>query len=226
MKRLPLIVFCLLLLPSLQAQRISSYAVAGVIASQIEGDELKGFSHWGLHGGVGAIAQLDDIDRWSLSLEADYSCRGIYNQKYSADNYYNIDMDLHYVDIPLTLFFRDPFGGLQIGVGAVYSRLVSQPHGTLKYRPDYFFPDTNDMQFLKNDLSGALEVRFNIWKGLQFSTRFQYSLLPIKKQWHFYSGEKVWANNCYNSSLTFRLLWQFGYEDKPSHYKHNKKRRR
>ena len=91
MKRLPLIVFCLLLLPSLQAQRISSYAVAGVIASQIEGDELKGFSHWGLHGGVGAIAQLDDIDRWSLSLEADYSCRGIYNQKYSADNYYNID---------------------------------------------------------------------------------------------------------------------------------------
>lgn len=226
MKRLILSAFFLLLTLSMQAQSISAYVTAGAIASQVEGDELKGFSHWGLHGGVGTIFQLDDIDRWALSIETDYSCRGIYNYKYSTENYYNIDLDLHYVDIPVTFFFRDPFGGLRIGAGLVYSRLTSQPHGNLEYRPNFFSPDTNDMSFLKNDLAGALEIRFDIWRGLQFSARFQYSLIPIKKDWHFQYSEEVWANDCYNSSLTFRLLWQFGYDDKPSHYNRYKKRRR
>ena len=218
-------VFLLLALP-MQGQRITAYATIGGIASQVEGDELKGFSHWGLHGGVGAAAFFDNNDRWILTIETDYSCRGIYNHKYGIDNLYNIDLDLHYVDIPVTFFFRDPYGGLQIGAGVVYSRLVAQPHGTIEYRPTYFLPDTNDMTFLKNDVAGAIEIRFSIWRNLQFSTRFQYSIIPIKKDWHFlFDGEQPWSNNCYNSSLTFRLLWQFGYEDKPLYHKKYRRRR-
>ena len=50
----------------IQAQRIHAYTFAGGIASQVEGDELKGFNHWGFTGGVGAVADLDDHDMWSL----------------------------------------------------------------------------------------------------------------------------------------------------------------
>ena len=161
-----------------------------------------------------------------MTVETDYSCRGIYNKKHNTENYYNIDLDLHYVDIPLTFFFRDPYGGLRIGLGAVYSRLVSQPHGTIEYHPTYFVPDSTDMKFLKNDLAGALEIRFDIWKGLQFSSRLQFSLIPIKKDWHFQSGDETWSNDCFNTSLTFRLLWEFGYNDRPSsHYKYKRRRR-
>ncbi|MBO4599386.1 MAG: hypothetical protein J5641_01475, partial [Bacteroidales bacterium] len=86
---LPLLISILL---PVQAQRIHAYATAGTITSQIEGDELKGFNHWGFAGGVGAIADLDNHDTWSLAIETAYSCRGIYNHKYSPSNYYNIDL--------------------------------------------------------------------------------------------------------------------------------------
>lgn len=226
MKRLLIyIILSLGLLPA-TAQRINAYVAAGAITSQVEGDELKGFSHWGLHGGVGAWVHLDEKDCWALTIETDYSCRGIFNKRYSLENYYNIDMNLHYVDIPLTLFFRDPYGGLRIGAGVVYSRLVSQPHGSISYNPRYFIPDTTDMAFLKNDLAAAIEARFYIWRGLQLSTRFQYSLIPVKKDWHFQFEDNVWANNCYNSSLSLRLIWQFGYQDSHSRSKRYRNSRR
>ena len=209
----------------LQAQRIHAYTFAGGAASQIEGDELKGFNHWGFAGGVGAIADLDDRDMWSLTVETGYSCRGIFNNKHNNENYYNISLNLHYVDIPLTLFFHDPYGGLRIGVGLVYSRLVRQPHGNAYYNPLFFIPDTTDMTFLKNDFAPAVEFRFNIWKGLQFSTRYQYSIIPIKRDWKYQYADKTFYNDFYNSSLTFRLLWQFG-EDNQSKYKYKKASRR
>lgn len=197
----------------LQAQRINGYVALGTVASQVEGDELKGFNHWNLAGGVGAIAHLDDYQRWSLSVETDYSCRGTYNKKYNYLNYYNINLDLHYVDIPLILHFRDPYGGMLIGVGLVYSRLVKQPHDTISFNPNYFTPDTANMQFLKNDLAAAVEFRFRIWNNLHFSGRYQYSIIPIKKDWHYQFAGKTYANDFYGSSLTFRLLWQFGESD-------------
>ena len=206
----------------IQAQRIHAYTFAGGIASQVEGDELKGFNHWGFTGGVGAVADLDDHDMWSLAVETDYSCRGIYNNKHNSENFYNIKLNLHYVDIPLTLFFHDPYGGLRIGVGLVYSRLVQQPHGTIVYNPNHFIPDTTDMAFLRNDLAPAVEFRFNIWKGMQFSARYQYSIIPIKRNWHYQYADNTYSNNFYGSSIAFRLLWQFG-EDRPP-YKQNRRR--
>jgi hypothetical protein len=226
MKRIATLICFVLISATLYAQRIDAYLVLGGVASQVEGDELKGFGHWGLHGGVGAWVRLDDRDTWGLAIETDYSCRGIFNNSGSAENYYNIDLDLHYIDIPVTAFFRDPYGGLRLGAGLVYSRLVSQPHGYIRYTPTYFVPDTADMQFLKNDLAAAVEARFTIWNGLQFSLRYQYSILPVKKNWHFYMQDESWANNCYNSSLSLRLVWQFGYDRSASLRKKNLRHRR
>jgi len=226
MKKLTLLAFLLLATLSLQAQqRIQAYLNAGAALAQVEGDELKGFNHLGFAGGVGAWVHLDDNDRWALAVETDYSGRGISNHKSSSDNYYNIQLDLHYVDIPVTLFFHDPYGGLQIGVGMVYSRLVAQPHGTVTYSPSYFIPDSSDMAFLKNDLAPAVEFRFTVWQNLKLSFRYQRSIIPIKKDWTFTMGDKTWSNDCYNSSITMRLIWQFGEENTRTKYKKNKRRR-
>lgn len=208
-----------------QAQRIHAYVNTGLAASQVEGDELKGFNHWGLTGGVGALADLSDNGMWAMTVETDYTCRGIYNRKSSADNLYNMKMNLHYVDIPLTLLFRDPYGGIQVGVGLVYGRLVSQPNGIIAYNPNFFIPDTSDMTFLKNDLSPALELRFTIWNNLKFSARYQFSVIPIKKGWKFTypSDDETWTRDCYNSSVMMRLQWQFGEGDYRTN-KYNKKK--
>lgn len=205
------------------AQRINAYVSAGATASQIEGDELKGFDKWGLAGSVGAIASITDNGRWFASLETGYARRGAFN---NSGDPYNAKFVLDYIDIPFTVYFKDPYGGILVGLGPVYSRLVQQ-RGEMAINPEYFVPDTSDLTFLKNDLAIALELRFPIWRGLQMSLRYQYSVIAIKKDWqfteHFNSrADQVWKNNCYNSSAMIRLLWQFGTPDDIFSSKHKR----
>lgn len=215
-----------------QAQRIHGFISSGVTLSQIEGDELKGFSKWGYVGGVGAIVGFDRHETWNLSVEALFCQRGSYN---GSGDPYSISLQINYVDIPLLVHYRDPWGGMLIGLGLSYSRLVQQPHGEMLFNPNYFFPDTNDMEFLNNDLTAIVDIRFPVWRGLQFNIRWNYSLLAIKRNWEFTefrgttplideNGNPVlnpdgsavlvprritWTNDCYNNSLVFRLIWQF-----------------
>lgn len=215
-----------------QAQRIHGMVLGGATLSQIEGDELKSYSQWGFTGGVGAIVGLDKDATWNLSVEATYTQRGSYN---GTRDPYSMALTLNYMDIPLMGHFRDPWGGMLLGAGLTYGRLVQQPHGEILYNPNYFVPDTSDMTFLSNDLQATLDIRFPVWKNLWFNIRFQYSLLAVKKDWHFreHRGEEPllddegnpvmdgtgharmvphwdkWSNNAYNNSLIFRLIWQF-----------------
>lgn len=235
-----LIIIAIIGLCSAQAQRIHAYVNAGLIGSQVEGDELKGMKHWGFTGGVGAIALLDDNGTWGLSLETDFSSRGAFEGTRSSFTPYNIKLDLHYIDIPLTLLYRDSYGGLCVGLGLTYGRLIAQPHGMVQYNPAITIVDSTDMAFLKNDLSPTLEIRFPIWQALQFSVRYQFSVIKVKENWHFVdptgnhfkdeNGKPVndHYNDCYNQSLQLRLFYEFGGDDSHSKYrgKSSKKRRR
>ncbi|MBP5547951.1 MAG: hypothetical protein J6X58_03545 [Bacteroidales bacterium] len=216
----------------LQAQRhrdrqiIRAFPALGATASQIRGDELRGFNKWGITAGVGAAISLSNNGLWQMSLETDFSQRGAFNN--TNDPYSIFGFTLNYVDIPLTVHFTDPWGGLTIGLGLQYSRLVQQAHGQIFYNKDYFIPDSSDMSFLKNDICAAIDMRFPIWKGLTFNIRYQHSLFPIKRNWNFteyYSAAEgdfhTWSNNCYNSSISIRLLYLFG--DDPSIKYRNKK---
>lgn len=219
----PLALLALLLLwghpDETHAQRIHAFVSSGMTLSQIEGDELKGFKHIGYTGGVGALTALTDNYRWGLSAEAVITQRGVYNNSYDPQNYYNIDLTLNYVDIPVLIHFQDPYGGMLFGAGLSYGRLLQQPHGVIKYNPNYFIPDTNDMSFLRHDICAVADMRFTIWRGLQLDIRWQHSLMAIKRDWTFFSYNGTDANdearykthtrNCYNHALTFRLIWQF-----------------
>ncbi len=224
----------MILAVDLHAQRhrnrsiFQAYPIVGATASQIRGDELRGFKKWGFTAGVGSTLSLSDDGMWKLSLEASFSQRGAFNNTHNPYSLY--DFTLNYVDIPLTLHFTDPYGGITIGAGLSYSRLVQQPHGNLLYIPTYFVPDTSDLSFLKNDLAAAIDVRFPLWKGLTLSFRYQHSLIPVKKGWSFTEynqmfsgGSKTWSNDLYNSSISIRLLYVFGEQN--SHNKYNRKKK-
>ena len=199
-------------------QLIHAYPAVGVTLSQIRGDELRGFKKVGLTAGVGAAVKLDEKELWKLSVEALYSERGAFNN--TLIPYSIIGFKLQYVDIPLFIHFTDPIGGMTLGVGVSYSRLVQQPHGELLYKEvagsDIFIPDSSDFSFLRNDLALAVDFRFPVWKTLYFNVRYQHSIIPIKRQWHFtqylnndLTQTHTWANDLYNSSLMFRLLYYF-----------------
>lgn len=213
MKRIATFLILSLLVFNVQAQRIHAYLVGGATISQIEGDELKGFKKWGGTGGVGAMVNLTDNGKWLMSVETNFAQRGVYNK---TNDPFWMKMTLNYIDIPVSFFFHDTRGGMTFGAGFLYGRLIQQPHGIIKYNPDYFIPDTSDMSWLKNDFAVLLDFRFRVWKGLQLNLRWQYSLINIK-EWSFteISGQKVdnWTNKCHNSSISARIIWEFGSGD-------------
>lgn len=219
MKKAFLLTALLLMVTAAQSQRIHAYVAAGATVSQVEGDELKGFKKWGGTAGVGAMVRLSENGRWKMSVEADFAQRGFRN---NTRNPYDINLTLNYIDIPITFHFHDNKGGLEVGAGLLYGRLVRQPHGELDH-PSTFIPDSTDMSFLKNDFAALLDLRFTVWRGLQLNLRFQYSIIPIKKDWKFseYENESqiqndnpnVWYNNCRNISISARLIYEFGTGD-------------
>ncbi len=215
----------LLALPAfVQAQqRIHAFVTSGVTFSQIEGDELKGFKQIGYTGGVGALVSLSSNNRWGVSLEALFSQRGARSKADTRYYLYRLDVRSNYIEIPLLLHWQDRNGGMLFGAGVSYGRLVRQPHGEIGFSPSFFVPDTTDKAFLPNDFMVVADARFTIWRGLQFNIRWQYSLLAVKRDWHFSyfdgyqsdgAGNQVerWttiANDCYNHSIALRLIWQF-----------------
>lgn len=216
MRKTLILVLLLTGMGTLYGQRIHGFVSSGFTLSQIEGDELKGFSKWGYTGGVGAIVGFDRHQTWNLSVEALFTQRGSYN---GTGDPYSMSLRLNYVEIPLILHWRDPWGGMLVGAGLSYSRLTQQPHAIWACDTTYFLPDTSDFSFLSGDLAALFEIRFPVWRGLQFNIRWKYSILAVKKDWEFteYRGTNPdgtphatkWTNDCYNNSLEFRLIWQF-----------------
>lgn len=204
-------------------QRIHAFVSSGMTVSQIEGDELKGFKQIGYTGGVGALMSLSNNNQWGVSMEALFSQRGARSTQNTRYYLYYLNIRSNYIEIPLLFHFRDRNGGMMFGAGVSYSRLVRQPQGEVGFNPSFFVPDTTDKDFLANDFMVVADARFTVWRGLQIDLRWQYSMLPVKRDWNFYrfdgyesdgSGNQVerWittTNNCFNHTISLRLIWQF-----------------
>ena len=185
-----------------------AYPVVGVTVNQIEGDYLKGFKKWGFTGGVGTEVRLSDNGRWKLSMEADFSQRGVRETNRNSQIPYLVDLTLNYIDIGLMGHFVDPFGGIMLGVGLTYSRLVQQPHGTLSFNPEYVVPDTTDMTFLKNDLAiaGSLDKTVDVECALSPSAHAD----SHQRQKNQYFLHIITFNTFLNKQLLYSIiLWKY-----------------
>ena len=223
MKRLAFIVLLALLPYGVNAQRIHAFLSSGMTVNQIEGDELKGFKHFGYTGGVGVLASISNNNQWGVSVETLFSQRGARSTGDTRYYLYKLDITSNYIEIPVLLHWQDPNGGMLIGAGLSYGRLVRQPQGTIGFNDKFFVPDTTNKDFLTGDFMVVADARFTIWRGLQFNVRWQYSILPVKRDWTFrkFDGyeadangvqQERWTditNNCYNHSISVRLIWQF-----------------
>lgn len=215
-KFLLIIVFCLLGFVS-SAQMLKAYAVVGLNASQIDGDEVFGYEKFSPQAGLGIIMPFNmrkPNEGWQASAELLYSQKGA---KEALDPFlYNTS--LHYVDIPIMVHFVDVKGGLTFGLGGQYGRLF-------KINEDWGLPDTlihsferpvdgKLPDFKRNDFSIVADIRFTIWEKIKFSFRYQYSLTPIREDVWFYNsypagsaGFKSWSRDFRNNYMSFRIIY-------------------
>ena len=114
-----------------QAQRFSAGLVAGLNASQIDGDELAGFDKVGLTGGIKTTMEFESV--WRMNMEFLYSERGsrpdIFNPEYDPD----IEISLKYIEIPVYI----SLGGWWQEEGEYYkvSAQASLSYGRLLLKP-------------------------------------------------------------------------------------------
>jgi len=179
--------------------------VAGGNFTQVDGDSYAGYHNVGLN--LGPILYAQFASKIAGSIEILYSQKGAHStfSQPSTSKAFLItkqDIRLNYVEIPLQLNYFDKrkshFGG-----GISISRLISSKE-TIETNPNVNY-DPDKYPFKKMDYNFVLGGQLHLWKGLFMNLRFQYSLVPIRKDidLEFGRGEQ------YNNMWTLRMMYLF-----------------
>ena len=167
--------------PEVQSRTFFSGIVAGINASQVDGDYYSGFHKAGLNAGVLSYVKLNP--NFLLSIEILYSMKGArdvslrYNAAVgTAPEEYRLN--LNYVEIPLMLHINAGYG-IHLGAGLSYSRLLSSTESfTTGSGPVNLNTDANT--FRSSDLDYLVSVQYQLYKGLFARARYQYSAISIR----------------------------------------------
>lgn len=178
-----LLVFCFLPSLILSQQRFKAGIIAGLTASQIDGDASAGYHKVGLQAGLRGVARLKE--KQEASVEILYTQRGCRNEAKTPPYF---KTTLNYIEVPVQWHYHDwlvegadeadNFYRVQFNIGASYGRL-------LDYKDDSdgsiagitpALPDLNRNSFCF--LAGA---RFYASKHFGFTFRYHRAVNKLYK---------------------------------------------
>jgi hypothetical protein len=191
-----LVFFSILSLSSF-SQYFKGGIVAGISASQVDGDTYWGFNKLGLLGG-GWVRWMF-TDNVSGQIEVKYIMKGAFE----SDNVNNIvyyKLALHYADVPLIMNYHYREHVLfQLGLSPeflVLDREYDQYGQTPEDAPS----------FHKLNLSSIAGIGFVFLERFTAVARYNYSVIPIRAH---ASGQTYLLNRGqYNNVLTFSIYYQ------------------
>jgi hypothetical protein len=178
--------------------------IGGLNFTQIDGDDIKGYSKVGFNAGGIVYARLDD--HVAASLEILYSQKGsrlpsaIQLNTGEYITYYKIK--LNYAEIPVLINYfvdskRSHFGG-----GFSYSQLASSKED-LQMTPSSGIFDQTKYPFKKADLNIVLGGDLHLYHGLFLNIRFQYSLISIRNHAPTDAADVTQFNNLWVTRLMY-----------------------
>jgi opacity protein-like surface antigen len=157
---------------TLVSQTFKGGILAGVTASQVDGDSYAGYNKAGLYGGVFVTTKL--TENLGVRLEIKYTSRGARN-RLNEDNSEIYVLRLNYIDIPLmaTLRIRE-LGSFELGVipGYLFSAGGSDEGGKL---PGEYLVD-----FRKFDMGTLIGASIDITPKFALNARYSYSIFSIR----------------------------------------------
>jgi hypothetical protein len=179
--------------------------IMGANFSQVDGDAYAGYYKTGINGGAVLYARINR--NFAASLELLYSQKGsrsVFSQ-FSTSRQYTItdqNIKLNYVEFPLQLNYFDKHKS-HVGAGLSYSRLISSSESITSQPANTY--DESKYPFRKSDLNIIAGGQLHLWKGLFAGLRFQYSLIPIRKNFDPEFGRAAQYNNMW----TVRVMYLF-----------------
>ena len=189
---------------TVNGQIFKAQFIAGVNATQVDGDEVYGYKKWGANLGLGVIFPISKNKKWMISLETLYNQKGSFQRKTLTDTFpqpWKYRLFLDYLDVPVMIHVegKDTW---TLGLGFSWGRLV----GVKEYENGLRVDSTNLLSnvYNRSDWNFLADVRFRIWRQLKFNFRYAYSFVPIRNR---YFAKTDHSRNQYNSMLTLRLIY-------------------
>ena len=195
-----IIIFSLVSMGKIQAQRFNAGLIVGPTFCQVDGDKYAGFHQVGLT--AGAYVNLPFGDYLSGQMELKYSILGAHSshKEVTEYNYSPYSLRLHYVEIPLMLQYnlgalRLNFLTLEAGVGLdLRMRATEDVDGD-------FEVTTRRWNFFSATANAG--VHFTFSKHFGAGVRFMYSVAPCR-----FTGNPGWFyNQYYNKVFQFTLTY-------------------
>jgi opacity protein-like surface antigen len=210
MKKLILLILLFLpfVLPEVSwAQRFNGGVVAGICASQVDGDTYAGFDKLGFQGGVFVNTKFSDA--WGAQMEIKYNGKGA-RKRTSKDDFETYSLTLHYIDLPLMVNFTIKEKYI-LDAGLVPGYLFAKNGEENGYK----FTDEEISAFKKFDLSWLLGFNYKITDNFIANIRYSYSLFSIRDYENIDANYGIiaqifgYTNGDYNNFLTMGIYYQF-----------------
>lgn len=192
--------------PNANAQRIKGALIAGVNATQVDGDEVFGYHKFGLNVGAAAIVPIKG--NWSVSLENIYSEKGAHQRPRFIDSLDgSYDLKINYLDVPVLVQYTDK-DIVTFGLGASWGGMVKiweQRNGI-----EQTSTTLTSGIYKRSDINLLVNVRFRLVDRLHFDVRYAYSIRPIATR-EIVDSKTGYPNirDQYNGMFTFRLYYIF-----------------
>ena len=184
-----------------KAQSFNFGLSAGLIGSQVNGDQFRGYNKLGLFGGIFVNKAIENND---IQMEFNFIQKGSRkNQNPDAGDFTTYIMRLNYIEIPVFYrYYLHKYLSIQGGLKIAYliSAKEFDSYGLITSNPG--IPDFRNLDY---SLFAGLDTRIN--DELKVLFRFSYSMRAIRPN----PSNVVWYLNRgqYNEVLTLALQYQF-----------------
>jgi len=185
------------------SQSFQGGVLAGLNASQVDGDTYSGYHKAGI---VAGAYVLTNLSRTVFSgMEIKFAQKGSQkNPNPKTGDQETYKMRLNYIDIPVYLgVHSSEKTSLLGGVSAGYLMSATESDNNGK------FPPEDQHAFNKIDIQGILGVRYQMTDRLSIDLRGAYSLVPIRNQTG--TGLDYWRSNQFNNVLNTTLLYRLDF---------------
>jgi|SRR6056297_78072 len=204
------VIFILLFAASIASAQLANFKgglEAGVMGTQVDGDTLSGYDKAGLR--VGGFIEKPVTEEISVQFAMVYTQKGSQGEKKVDDPFSFYEINLHYVDMPLTARYYHKsgvFGEGGLALGYLFKQKEEGNNLVGQFRVD------ESPGFNKFELSWHLGIGYKIFPYTSVHAQFAYSLLKIRGK---YDSEipGVYAGQ-YNNTLMVALQIYLGKRDK------------
>jgi len=202
LKKIIALVLFLMLIQIASAQRFQGGILAGFNASQVEGDNFKGYHKPGILAGF--YVQTDFAPAIFGGMEIKYSQKGARKKIKPKDpEPEKYIMRLGYVDIPVFVGFRTS-NRASVIAGASAGYLIHDKE--LDAYGEFVKEDQNAFNSL--DLQPFLGFQFDMLDKVKLDLRIALSVLPIRGQPGDDATNYYWLNNQFNNVISLALYYR------------------